>query len=179
MVRPARREGRDGTVPRRRELARFTLAVAAHLLRDRPCLLVHAPACLIDVFWRRWLFDLRLRRHTGYLEVVLVGGRLPCLRELAPEILGTAVGLYGRVQFSERAATESESGESGRDGAGRDDDVSFHVRHSSTNERRETRECPSLYSPHFLSRPASPLPERREQARPLDRGKEVREGERL
>ena len=167
-------EGRFG-----QSLAWFTLAVAAHLLRNRPRLVVHAPARLVDVVRKRRFLDLRLRRHAGHLEVVLVGGGLACLSELAPEILGGAVRPSGRSQLGKRAATADESGESGRGDARRDDDVSFHIRHSSTNERRETRERPALYSSHFLSRPASPLPERRKQARPLDRGKEVREGERL
>jgi small subunit ribosomal protein S6 len=36
----------------------------------------------------------------------------------------------------------------------------------------ESKLLRSLYSIDFLSRPAPPVPERREQARPLDRGKE-------
>ena len=42
----------------------------------------------------------------------------------------------------------------------------------SHDEVAESKVRRSLYSTDFLSRPAPPLPERREQARPLDRGKE-------
>jgi len=110
---------------------------------------------------RRWLGRLgrlrRLGRHFGPLGL----GKL--LAKLALPRLGQG----SRRRRKSRASIPDERDRCAEQRACSEDGISIHRGHSSTIKTRRARGAVSLYSDDFLPRPAPPVPERREQTRPL------------
>ncbi len=126
---------------------------AAHFLDGGPPFFVDAPAGLVDLTGPG-------RRLLGKGQGRLVAGRLPGLRELAPELLRAMVGrgrLLGAVATPAEEPDECEA----EPDPEREGELLSHFRHSSTTEGGEASDGPSLYSRDFLPRRALNVPERR------------------
>jgi hypothetical protein len=138
---------------------------------------VHAPSQRIDVVgWRGLVvLDDGLRGHSCDLEVLGVGGGLPGFRELLAEIVARVAGRSRCGARLEPVTPQEKGAERAAGRTSENRELSSHFRHSFTTIELRIAAASPLYSSHFLLRPAPSVPERREQAKPLDRGKEVRE----